>query len=72
MDAVDFIDQLMQLNPLKRLGCGTKGSDNDFDALKRHPFFAGLNFERLEKDLIKPPIPFDLFSNATEEPEEEK
>lgn len=62
----------MQLNPLKRLGCGAKGSNIDFDSLKKHPFFDGLNFERLEKGQIKPPIPVDLFKNATELPEEEE
>lgn len=70
IDVVDFIDQLMQLNPLRRLGCGPKGSSTDFAALKRHPFFNGLNFERLANGLIKPPIPVDLFKNAINKVEE--
>jgi len=60
----------MQLNPLQRLGCGPPGSNTDFEALKSHPFFCGLNFERIKKGLIKPPIPVDLFKNATEKEEE--
>lgn len=64
MDAVNLIDMLMQLNPLKRLGYGEPGSGLEFEALKQHPFFAGLNFEKIEKGLIRPPIPSDMFKNA--------
>lgn len=66
MDAVNLIDMLMQLNPLKRLGFGESGSGFEFESLKQHPFFAGLSFEKLEKGLIRPPIPADMFKNAIE------
>jgi hypothetical protein len=37
-----------------RLGCGVKGSDNDFHALKSHPFFEGVDWENLPN--LKPPV----------------
>ena len=54
--AVDLIEQLLQLNPLERLGYGLPGSGKDFDALKAHPFFNGINFQRLRDRKIAPPI----------------
>jgi hypothetical protein len=36
LEALDLVEKLMQLNPLKRLGAGPKGSDIDFQALKDH------------------------------------
>ena len=44
-EAVDLIDKLLALNPLERLGYGPKGSGIDFEALKSHNFFKGLNFD---------------------------
>lgn len=43
-DAIDLVDKLLQINPLERLGVGPKGSKNDFEALKSHNFFKGINF----------------------------
>ena len=60
-DAIDFIDKLLVLDPLKRLGYGQKGSDTDFESMKKHPFFAGLNFDRVASKMIAPPIPKKLF-----------
>jgi len=75
LEAVDLIDKLMHLNPLKRLGVGEKGSGLDFEALKSHEFFKGLNFKRIEEGLIKPPIPVEMFDqilNEDEKAEEEE
>ena len=48
VEAVDLIDKLLNLNPLKRLGYGPPGSDNDYDALKNHSFFKGVNFAKIQ------------------------
>ena len=66
LEAVDLIDNLLQLNPLNRLGM------NGYEAVKQHQFFKGLNFERIKEKLIAPPIPVDQFKNAMEKHEEEK
>ena len=46
----------MTLNPLQRLGYGAKGSDNDYDALKNHSFFKGVDFTKIQNGKIAPPI----------------
>ncbi|MCQ2821111.1 MAG: protein kinase [archaeon] len=47
----DFIKKLLNKNPEKRLG-----SINDFEDIKKHPFFSGLNFDDLLERKIKPPF----------------
>lgn len=47
IEAIDLIDKLMQLTPFERLGAGEPGSENDYEHLKAHPFFKGLNFKKL-------------------------
>ena len=64
LEAVDLIDKLLQLNPLKRLGFGGANSGINFDALKNHEFFKQLNFKRIKDGLIAPPIPKDLFDTV--------
>jgi 3-phosphoinositide dependent protein kinase-1 len=44
-EAVDIIDKLLQLDPADRLGAGPPGSKNDYEALKLHPYFKGINFK---------------------------
>jgi 3-phosphoinositide dependent protein kinase-1 len=58
-EAVDLVDKLLQLNPLERLGGGPPGSKLDFEALKSHEFFKGINFARIASGNIAPPIPVD-------------
>lgn len=41
----DVIDKLLQVNPIKRIGAGRPGSDNDLRALKAHPYFENTDFE---------------------------
>ena len=53
-DAIDLIDQLLQIDPTKRLGAGRDGAMNDFAALKQHPFFKGVDFKSLARR--SPPI----------------
>ena len=50
----DLIKKLLQLDPLQRLGSGPDGSENGIEALKRHPFFKGIDFKNLHKR--SPPI----------------
>lgn len=52
-DAEDLILQLLQSNPLDRLGSGSKGPLNDFSTLKAHKFFDGIDFDSIVK--INPP-----------------
>jgi hypothetical protein len=46
-DAVDLISKILVKDPKKRLGAGPKGSANDVAALKKHPFFSGIEFDKL-------------------------
>ena len=48
---------------MSRLGAGMRGSENDYDALKRHPFFKGIDFEKIF--LIKSPITFKHYKRVT-------
>lgn len=43
----DLISKLLVKDPLQRLGAGDLGSSNDFNSLKSHPFFHGLDFEKI-------------------------
>lgn len=47
--ARDLIDKLLQLDPHERLGAGPVGSDRDYRALKKHPFFNGVKFHEVYK-----------------------
>jgi len=52
--AVNLCKKLLVMDPNKRLGSGPKGSDFDYEALKKDPFFEAIEFELLH--LVKPPI----------------
>ena len=43
---MDLINQMIQLDPTKRLGHNLESLKN----LKKHPFFKGVNFEEVSKD----------------------
>ncbi len=47
-EAKDLISRLLVKNPKLRLGNGPEGSDIDFKALKRHPFFKDLDWSLLQ------------------------
>lgn len=40
--AKDLVMKLLVTNPLERIGGGHKGSGNELDKLKAHPFFEGI------------------------------
>jgi serine/threonine protein kinase len=50
----DLLTRLLVENPEKRLGAGIKGGDFDFQSLKSHDFFRGINFNSLGEQT--PPI----------------
>ena len=75
-EAVDIINQLLQIDPQERLGTNKTNYRINFDEIKSHPYFKGINFETLPK--TSPPIPankyqsyFDKFKVNTK-PEEQK
>jgi serine/threonine protein kinase len=47
-DAKDLITKLIVKNPKNRLGNGPKGSESDFESLKSHPFFKGIDWSLLQ------------------------
>lgn len=68
--AVDLCEKLLAKEPSKRLGAGAQGSPLGFDALKRHEFFEGIDFEKLEE--AKPPIDPELVAKLKEENKKNK
>lgn len=44
--ARDLVDRLLNLDPAQRLGCAAGG----YAELKAHPFFAGVNWERINQE----------------------
>jgi serine/threonine protein kinase len=61
--AKDLWERLLEKDPSKRLGCGNPGSMNDMFFLKAHPFFDGINFEKLHR--MKSPIPIPVVYRAS-------
>jgi hypothetical protein len=61
--ARDLITKLMKKNPLERLGGGI-GEDNSFEELIKHPFFEGIDFEKIHK--LPPPISEEMKNRLTE------
>jgi len=50
----------LHLDPEQRLGAGPPGSPNDYDALKNHPYFKGINFKALS--ITAPPVPAERYN----------
>lgn len=50
-EAKDFISKLLEWDPNKWLGSGPKGCDN----IKKHSFFADLDWDKLYKRELKAP-----------------
>lgn len=48
-DTRDIIDRLLDLNPLRRIGMA------GYSDFKRHPYFKGIDFDKLEKRKL--PVP---------------
>lgn len=53
---------MLVVDPNSRLGCGASDSGNSLEAIKRHPFFADLNFETFQTSPV--PLPLALLSLA--------
>ena len=47
---------------MKRLGCREDGEGVDYEQLKAHPFFKGINFKKLGS--MSPPVPVERFQSA--------
>ena len=52
--AKDLVQRLLIKEPQTRLGAGPPGNRNDFQALKSHPFFEGINWNNLHRQT--PPL----------------
>ena len=50
-EAVDLVGRLLEIDPQTRLGSGRQGLRN----LKKHPFFRGIDWNRLEQKQLDPP-----------------
>lgn len=50
--AQSFVDQLLNRDPVTRLGCKKGGKEE----IKRHAFFAGLDWDKLAKRQLPPPF----------------
>ena len=61
-EAKNLIAKLLKLDPKERLGAGCAGSNNDYKALKSHPFFKGIDFEKLHE--IEIPIKEELVEDS--------
>jgi 3-phosphoinositide dependent protein kinase-1 len=46
-EAKDLLTRLLEKDPYKRLGAGPYGSDYDYEALKAHPYFKGIDFDKV-------------------------
>lgn len=49
---VDFLERLLEKNPEKRLGCGILGEEE----IRKHKWFASIDWGLLVKKEIKPPF----------------
>ena len=46
-DAKDLISKMLKFNPMERIGAGREEDKLDFESLKSHSFFNGINFNSL-------------------------
>ena len=58
-NAKELIQELLLPNPKDRLGNGNKENGRDMAALKKHPFFDGIDFEAIVEKDHKSPILID-------------
>eukprot|EP00037_Helgoeca_nana_P032154 m.412471 g.412471 ORF g.412471 m.412471 type:complete len:770 (-) comp28856_c0_seq1:175-2484(-) len=54
--AKDFVNALLDRNPSTRLGCGPNGKET----IKKHPFFASLDWGKMARKEITPPYKPDV------------
>lgn len=65
-DARDLIENLLQLDPLQRLGSASRGG---YEKLKQHAFFSGINWDTLH--LADPPRQMQAFMNDSSDDDDE-
>ena len=53
-EAKDIVERLLKLKPGQRLGAGRPGTPNDYHMLMKHPYFAQVDFEHLNR--VKVPL----------------
>lgn len=46
-DTKDLISKMLKFNPMERIGAGREEDKLDFESLKSHSFFNGINFNSL-------------------------
>lgn len=51
-EAKDLISKFLTVEPKNRIGYGSKGIEN----IKKHPYFANIDWEKLEERKLKPPF----------------
>ncbi|CDW79872.1 agc pdk1 protein kinase [Stylonychia lemnae] len=59
----DLITKLLKKDPQQRIGAGPPGSKNDFQVLKEHPFFDGIDFNDLH--LQQPPLKYSQIKQSS-------
>jgi 3-phosphoinositide dependent protein kinase-1 len=62
-EAKDLITKLLCMDPSQRLGAGPYGSENDYVALKSHPYFKNIDFDKVF--LMETPYNFKKFQRST-------
>lgn len=61
-EAKNLIDRMLDLNPITRFGSGfPNSSENGLLAVKKHPFFEGIDFASLYKQKV--PVPPSLMNS---------
>lgn len=68
-DALDLVDKLLRLNPLERFVLTDGELRIDYQQLKSHPFFDGINFTMIMESMIHNPL---LKEERDQKVEEEK
>lgn len=68
----DLVEQLLQKNPLHRMGYGERGSGRDYAGLKKHPFFRGFHFDEWTRSQNKHDLPQEILKQYESSPEEHK
>jgi hypothetical protein len=66
--AVDLINKLMDYVPENRLGMKSNNPFEGYDEIKKHPFFADVDFSGIEARTLRLQC-FDLFSTHTDSDE---
>lgn len=66
--AVDLINKLLDYAPENRLGMKSNNPFEGYEEIKKHPYFADVDFQAIEARTMKLPC-FDIFSTHTDSDE---